>query len=193
MKAPKTKLENYALYEAGFYGNHLKFWKGYDELLADLESGAWPAHLGYAFRLANTPGTRPPQYCTEMFGVVDAISLMRRWEALGIPKSDIRPNEVGPDRYIKAQGELQRSCTYMELRYTRAKTIMSSAWELDTRHASGMLAQVRVKSWMDDTSWDNLQRLLDEFEDNPVIEFSCYDRSVGVLQNNTIIWEVRNY
>ena len=44
----------------------------------------------------------------------------------------------------------------------------------------------------DPSDYEDLMILLDEYED-PVIEFSVLDRSVGWAKRRMVIWEVRHY
>ncbi len=41
-------------------------------------------------------------------------------------------------------------------------------------------------------AWDDLEALLDKYPDHTV-EFTVFDRPVGQLKRQTVIWEVRNY
>ena len=53
------------------------------------------------------------------------------------------------------------------------------------------LSQGKV-ALVDDEDYEWLMQLLDTYDS--VVEFSAYDRAVGILPiRNTIIWEVRNY
>lgn len=49
-----------------------------------------------------------------------------------------------------------------------------------------------LRAAMDSPSFDNLERLLHDYPDH-AIEFSTFRRPVGVLNENTIFWEVRYY
>lgn len=99
---------------------------------------------------------------------------------------------MGPDQKIIHQGEVQRSIHYFDLTYSIVKAPMRIALATETLHAQGLRAVHILKSAMDATSWDNLNRLFDQFPDS-VIEYTTYSIPVGELGNNTVIWEVRNY
>lgn len=58
---------------------------------------------------------------------------------------------------------------------------------------SGATVLALLDRYMDPSSRDDLQDLLDLYPD-AVVEFSCFTVDVGVLPNrNTIFWETRNY
>jgi hypothetical protein len=56
----------------------------------------------------------------------------------------------------------------------------------------GLNARLKIKSVMDPPSYENLERLFNEFPGHAV-EFSSYEIGVGELGYNTLFWEVRNY
>lgn len=58
------------------------------------------------------------------------------------------------------------------------------------QHAFGLKASALLKTYMDHTSWDKVHEILHNFH-YPVIEFACFNRPLGLLKWNTLIWEVR--
>ena len=85
-----------------------------------------------------------------------------------------------------------RSTSYISIRYSTLPLPMRKALETKQYHENGIIALNTLKRNLDATSYDNIWRLLDLYED-AVIEFSTWDCVVGHLKNNTVIWEVRNY
>jgi len=188
LKTPTTKAENYELYHKGYYGNHLAFWPS---LGAFLQDETWDQSRPVALRTSFTPGIQLPYYCVPTMPIAVG-TIANEWESLGVPLSAIVLNEIGPDEFIAIQGEVMLSINGMDLRYSTEKLLMRQALAKSQKHVSGLVAQQTLLAFLDPTSYDNLQRLFDDFPD-AIIEFSTYSRPVGVLQNNTVIWEVRNY
>jgi hypothetical protein len=60
----------------------------------------------------------------------------------------------------------------------------------ETLHATGLKAKIILESLLDPTSYDAIIDLLEKY-DGHVIEFSCWERKVGIRR--TMIWEVRDY
>lgn len=192
MQTPSNKQENYLLYHKGYYGNHLKFWSSLAAFSLDLKTGDWDEHTPVALRTSTTPGIQLPNYCVPT-APNEVFPLALRWFMLhNISLSDVVVNEIGPDDSIVLQGEIMRTTKHYDLHYSEVKMLMRPALKFGGKHAHGLLALEKVRSVMDASSFDNLNRLFDEFED-AIIEFSVYDKGVGVLNLNTVFWEVRNY
>jgi hypothetical protein len=61
------------------------------------------------------------------------------------------------------------------------------------RHCSALTTLSLCDRYMDPSSRDDLDILLELYPD-ATIEFSCFGRNVGVFPHrNTLFWEVRNY
>lgn len=187
VKTPTTKAENYELYHKGYYGNHLAFWPSLNAFSLD----TWDQRVPVALRTSFTPGIRLPHYCQPTLPE-EVFTLANQWIELGVPRESIVLNEIGPGEFIAIQGEVMLSPNGMDLRYSTEKLLMRQALAKSQKHVSGLVAQQTLLAFLDPTSYDNLQRLFDDFPD-AIIEFSTYSKPVGVLQNNTVIWEVRNY
>ena len=189
---PQTKAENYELYHRGYYGNHLKFWSSLDDFFIDLDTRKWNPETHVALRTVNVPGIKLPNYCSRTLPS-EVTAIATRW----VKEFDIRPdqivlNEIGPDADIVLQGEIMRTQRHYDLYYSTMRVMMRQALQYAPKSACGLAALHRVRSVMDASSFDNLQRLFDEFPE-AIIEFSTYSRPVGVLQTNTVFWEVRAY
>lgn len=189
---PQTKRENYELYHRGYYGNHLKFWSCLEDFFIDLDTGIWNPKVPVALRTVHSPGIKLPNYCS-VTETDEVLNLATRWmKDFGIKSDQIVLNEIGPDREIVLQGEIMRSERHYDLHFSTMKTMMRSALRYAPQHACGLAALKRVETTMDTSSFENLQRLFDEFPEG-IIEFSTYSIPVGVLNLNTVFWEVRNY
>lgn len=93
---------------------------------------------------------------------------------------------------IILQGEVQRSENYYDLFYSTEQLVMREALKKQSYSVDGLQAKLLLQSKLDTPSFDNLNSLFERFPDS-VIEFTCYERSVGLLNWNTVFWEVRNY
>lgn len=101
-------------------------------------------------------------------------------------------SEMAPDEHILFQGEVLRSDTGWYLRYTTVPKPMRTAFVEEELHLHGAAAFFKLKSAMDTASWENLMHLFDDYPD-AIVEFSIYDRPLGIDGWNTLTWEVRNY
>lgn len=57
-------------------------------------------------------------------------------------------------------------------------------------HARGLQASAMLQKYMDGSSWDMLNEILQTFY-YPVVEFASFNRPIGQLRWNTLFWEVR--
>jgi hypothetical protein len=71
------------------------------------------------------------------------------------------------------------------------------------KYENGLRASAVLQTYMDTPSWEKLSQILGcqiedwlvEDEDlnfaYPIVEFACFDRTIGVLGWNTLFWEIR--
>lgn len=170
MKIVSNKKQMYELLRKGAFGNTARTWSSYVELLASGYSGL----LGIR---AMEPGG---QFLAH------------------VPLSQVADgpyiySEMQSDEHIVLQGEVYRSTTGLYLYCSVVKKHMRVALREAGRHywLTAAYAQLQAAMWPSDYDW--LMELLTEYPDS-VVEFSSYNRAVGLLpKRNTIIWEVRNY
>ena len=185
MKAPATKKENYQLFNNGVYGNHTGSWSNAKDALRDTR-----AEL-FAIR-THLKGAR----CD--YDIPRAELLNREKDFLKTyQKQHLNISTMAPDDAIIFQGEAMRTYQGLVLTYSTIKRPMRIALAQETLHAQGFNAWNLCSKFMDAVSWENFNRLLD-FESNdpkygPIVEFSVYDRPVGILGWNSLFWEVRRY
>lgn len=183
-----TKSEMYELYEAGEFGNRLRVYT-VDELFK-LETC-----LPIGLRYKGTPGTLLPFYSTPCFSHTTAIYIASLWLKMGLSPDLISVSEstsILPGFGACFQGEVMQSENYLDLYYTHHPDIMRKALVADPHYATGIKALTLLQFFMDSPSYDNLLRLLKEY-DGAVIEFSVFPAVCGVLGYNTVFWEVRHY
>ena len=81
---------------------------------------------------------------------------------------------------------------HLSMTYTDIKLPMRPALAQRTLHADGLMALGLLKCYLDDPSYDNMMSLLDEYPDH-VVEFTAFNRAMGVLGWASCVWEVRSY
>lgn len=158
----------------------------YDEwrLLKNRRKHAWSVRMRYVSASEHT---------RFMMSVSEVQSYLRELSKKGVRHSDLIIGPCAPDHRVTLQAELRRS----EHGYEMLASLMSGT---NTRRSiphlastfTGLVAKNHLDAWMDATSRDCLDWMLETYPDS-IIEFSCYDHKLGALNWNTIFWEVRNY
>lgn len=98
---------------------------------------------------------------------------------------------MAPHHLSTLQGEVMRSTSYLHLRYNTQKLPMREGFAIEDLHADGTRAVVLLRYYMNDLSWEWLNKLLTRYPEH-VVEFSCFDTCFGTIPRyNTIWWEVR--
>lgn len=180
----ESKIEMYALYHRGLFGNRLQTWK---TLGAFYDSGF---RGKVVLRYSGPQGGAWAAYEVEP---EDVAGIVREWVGQGANPNLISLNESAPDSELVLQGEVMRSQEYLSVRYSRLKAPMRVGLSKALEHCGGLLAVLLLKGAMDPSSWDDLQGLFDTYHE-AVVEFSVWSRDVGVCpRRNTVFWEVRDY
>ena len=98
-----------------------------------------------------------------------------------------------PDHFQTIQGEICRTFRGLQ------GFIGASHYPMRVAMQQGLLTPrssvetlVLINTFMDPSSRDDVDQIFDLFPD-ATIEFTCFSCNVGVLQRNTMFWEVRNY
>lgn len=99
-------------------------------------------------------------------------------------------SEQMPDHAVQIQGEYLPP---LDLVYSTVPLTMKEAFKIETLHMRHTCARVFIKERMCAPARERFDELIDEHGQDAIIEFSIYNQPVGILQWNTIIWEVRNY
>lgn len=87
--------------------------------------------------------------------------------------------------------EVARTHEGINLRYKVGNMVMRQAMNNPER-AIGLKAKIILEYYTDPASYDTIMELLDMYPDH-VIEFSVFDKAIGIFNRPTIIWEVRKY
>lgn len=179
-----SKVEFYALYETGFFGNKAITWKNLSEVI---ESG-WKGKICIRGRKGV-----PRSFVKYNVAVEEAKKIIEEFKSNGIKQSDLTFNQLMPDDKLILQGEVTIGFNGIDLHYTTIKKPMNIALKEESINISGLRARILLENTMCSESFESIIELLYMFPGN-VIEFSVYSIGVGIIDNrNTIIWEVRNY
>ena len=184
----KKRIDNneecYLLYNQGLFGNRALAWNSYNEIL---KSG-WKGNICVRGRQGIKRGR-----VVYNIGLDKVLGIIKGWGEEGIPENHIAFNQSMPDEHLTIQGEVMKGHLGFVVWYTTIKQPMNIALEKESLYVNGLKAQMLLKKYLSESSYEDLMALLDLFPDS-AIEFSCYRIPVGNISGrNTVIWEVRNY
>lgn len=179
----RTKSEFFELWEAGVLGNKLRTWRDPE---AAIRSGVLPV----GFRQVGAAGGGS-------YAIADDAGQIRRyalqWQAEG---KRFVICEAAPDQLATIQGEVCRGVGGWDGLLglvTGGKRMRDSMRDGDLKPCRGVQVVDLLDRYMDPSSRDDLDGLLDLYP-AATVEFTCYQILVGSLPGrNTIFWEVRNY
>ena len=115
--------------------------------------------------------------------------LHKRCTTRDIIYSEMAAPSMGIKRLLN--GQLTRAENGLYLEYSNKNIHLNEAMKNPTITQS-LKAKLFLQYETDPSDYEDLMILLDEYED-PVIEFSVLDRSVGWAKRRMVIWEVRHY
>lgn len=88
-------------------------------------------------------------------------------------------------------GEAMRDEAYINLTYGSSPNLnLRTDLNINGKIATKLTSVLYLKQFYD--CYEDLNEIWDDYPDS-IIEFSVFTRNVGILDKNTIIWEVRNY
>jgi hypothetical protein len=100
-------------------------------------------------------------------------------------------DEAANDDWMTFQGEVMPDESHLYLRYSTRACHQRELWASGIyEHAWGLRASMLLQKYMDTDSWININEIMCDYH-FPIVEFACFDRPVGVLRTNVVIWEVR--
>jgi hypothetical protein len=179
----KDKREMYKLYHAGEFGNKIRSWSSYEEMI----------NSGYQDPFSIRYRVPMSKWCKYAIPFEDAEKVMNQFISEGADPKLFEFGEMGPDEKSRVfQGEVMRSIRYYDLLWTTLGKPMRIALAEESRYDTGVKALTLVKHHFDGPSWENLNFLFDKY-DGCVVEFTNYDKPMGNLNWNTVFWEVRHY
>lgn len=174
------------LFKNGMFGNKVKTYWNLEALCKDPNP---PRYLGIRYM-----GVTGANRCQYDIPLKDVKGTWNSWIKDGFEESRMFLNDSDNyDKSLLIQGEVSESERGIELRYSTIKKKMRDALAEKEEYTYGIKAKFLLKNFLDPTSYDTIFELLNKYQSH-VIEFSCWDKSIGdIPSRNTIIWEVRNY
>ncbi|MBR9705368.1 hypothetical protein GOV12_08190 [Candidatus Pacearchaeota archaeon] len=188
LKNPKTiknKQECYLLYNNGFFGNKVRTWDSYKQLLDSNYTGF------VSMRSRGKIINRKKVHYNIL--VKDIPEVLNQWKNENINTTKISFSKTPPDNKLILQGEITQTQKGLFLLYSTLKKPMNQALKENEKFIQGLRVNIILKEILTPPSYDDLMEILNLFP-NDVIEFSCYETNLGNLPyRNMIIWEVRGY
>jgi hypothetical protein len=163
--------------------------------------------IPFCLMYSNKPGIVLPHY-TEPAGAVQTLKWGKEWvEGLGKDPDLITVNETDHGRFrrllnaevcldpdsLRPGGEGDGRSNWLSLYYSTLDTNMRPALKDGGRYAFRLEAKLIMQHFMDETSYEWVWYLMTKRFPGCVVEFTCYERCVGMLRRNTIVWECRHY
>ena len=180
-----SKTEFFDLWEKGVLGNRTRLWR---DSRAAAQDGYDLNILRFGFRELGKGGGGAWETCTR----AQLLFVADRWTAAG---RRFIIDDGCPDDKRTLQGEICRTWKGLEgfLDVTAQLPMRKAMAAGHMRHCSYATVNALLEKFMDPSSRDDLEILLDLYPESTV-EFSSFSVDVGVLPNrNTIMWETRNY
>lgn len=179
----KYKSDMYRRWLLGEFGNRLRCW----ESLGDWFESGFRGNVGLRYKVPGSP------FCKYDIPWENVHLVYGEFLDKGADHAKITIGEAAPDQHIMMQGEVMLSTRHYELHFSLHKAQMRDALKACPEWAHGIDAVVIMKHFMDPSSYNDIQEMLDTYQDH-VIEFSCYSINLGdIPHRNTLIWEVRKY
>ena len=184
----KSKKQNYALWQNGFFGNKLRAWRSFDEWKKSGFNG------NVALRVLGQTGAGYCSYDNQPEDVEEAIN---SFVSLGYRFEDVMINEMAPSYELILQGEYSNEFLLSHGRgyflYSFSKNHMRDALKYDSKVAVGLMADLLIKNSMTPSSHDDWLLLIDRYPEH-VFEVSIFEKCLGDIPGrNTLVWEIRKY
>lgn len=181
-----TKRQFVREYQKGTFGNASPTWNTFEDFERHLVSPQYVNPQEKFYHLRNRIAGGPTYY--NLPGN-QAYTLWRNAEY----RNNWYVSEMAPTHLTLFQGEVRRTTRHLDLYYSRYVAPMRESLLKGGRQQYGILALSLLKYYLDSSSYEWLNYLLDEF-DGHVVEFSTYATQWGTVPGmNTIFWEVRLY
>lgn len=178
-----SKNQMFELYSDLSFGNRFEYWSDLNEFWRSGYHGL----VGCRYREIGSLCVKTQMTHGELLHYLDI------WVKSGYSRDLITISGQPPlEACYLLNAEIMRSTSHLDVTYSLANAPMRPALKCSTNYASMLESELLLRRYLDQASYENLQRLLDTYPDH-VIELSVFDQSVGVLGCNTIFWEVRYY
>lgn len=184
MEAIRSKTRSVELLRSGAFGNTMQLW---DTLEAFLTS-RFQGNIGIRYKETKGGGFWVPNVPWDK--VAEAT---RQLVAQGAKRELIFYTEMCDHARSVVSGEVARFETgYLDLTYSRLLLPLREAIAADPHYVHGIVAVVTLKHLVGEEWYDWFMHLLDEYPGH-VVEFSTFERPLGILGEYTVVWEVRQY
>ncbi len=182
--APTSKQDFYPRWRRGDFGNRIRMFDTYQDLVESKYRG----NVVIRYKEASSP------YCRYGVPYEQVESVIQGFVAKGAVPALFTFNEPAPDNDLLIQGEFYHDDEKgYALFCSTEQTQMRRALKNSGRQFLGLQALGRMQYYLNDNSYQMMTDLLDTYP-GAVIEFSVYGHTLGTVPgHNTIIWEVRNY
>lgn len=195
----ENKAKFFELWEAGVLGNRTRLWRDPEEAyrwaqlkdLNRLSNNTFTTQTEIGFREIRKAGSAGAGAWEKVPWPLVHLTA-ERWKAAG---RNFILDDGCPDDCRTLQGEVCRTHRGLEgFLDTVSKLPMRPAMAAGhMHHTSHLQTLTLIRRFMDPSSRDDLEMLLDLYPD-AAVEFSCFGRNVGIFPGrNTIFWETRNY
>lgn len=181
----KTKAQFNALSQAGKLGNFLRTWKDID--IAFASGSKWFTIQGTR---PQSPWFRPVVNWNHLYDTVHDMSLQ------GCLRSDIYFREIPhPEALRVLNGEVSRGLEpqYLYLLHGAYMTKENLRHDLQKYavEKKDSVALITLRSLLGE-EYETLEEIWADYPDS-IIEFTMWDRPMGVLNKRLLIWEVRDF
>ena len=196
----RSKRQFFELWEAGVLGNRTRLWRDPQEAhewainivvekqWKEGKLGSFPPDVPeIGFRELRKPGSAGAGKW-EKVPWTKVFETAERWRAEG---RDFIMDDACPNEQTTLCGEVVR--TFLGTTGHLAIEPRCGMRQAKLEHRSPLVTKALLEKYMDPSSRDDLDALLDLYPD-AAVEFSCFPFNVGVLPHrNTLFWETRNY
>lgn len=179
-----SKRQFVAEYEKGTFGNRAPTWNTINEWIT--------GSIGYQlFHIRNRVAGGETWYdipLNKVLPVLASIITSGKYK-----ESDLYFSAMAPTEKTIFQGEVFRSYRHLSLFYSCLPLTMREGLAKDGKQVYGLEAEMLIKHYLDQRSYEHLMWLLDTYDDH-VVELSTYSVNWGTVSGmNTIYWEIRCY
>ncbi|MBI2103253.1 hypothetical protein HYT55_05395 [Candidatus Woesearchaeota archaeon] len=177
------KEDQYRLWHGGVFGNKLRTWNSYGEVMGSGYQGT------VTMRYRGSAGGGFVRYEVPLDQI---LPVQEEWRNAGAQEALITFNESAPDSQLVLQGEVMHDHRGYVFFHSDEKKKMRDALR-QGRHVEGLQAKLLLEETMTPSSYADLEALFDIYSDS-VVELSVYEFCLGNIPGrNMVVWEVRNY
>ena len=184
MEPITSKRRFYELWNRGELGNKPRTWKTVNELKQSIFNNT------VAVRYVGT-GLGGAPFIPNL-SVDQVTSTLKKLVKGGWSEKDFQISEQITDGYI-INGEIIRTSEGLALYYSLEDKLLREAFRSSGKQAIGLKASMILQHLLWPSDYEALMEINELYPDH-AIEFSGFDRPVGVIRGRrVIIWEVRRY